>query len=88
MTEQDAFKIYEQTYSLYWKGEREWKEDAFGIYEHWKKGHHISWDELEQIATTFASVLRALHEENAALRTSLGEAQGLLASRHFPRPLI
>ena len=74
MTEQDAIKIYEQTYSLSWKGARKWKEDAL--------------DELEQIATTFASVLRALREENAALRTSLGEAQGLLASRHFPRPLI
>ena len=65
MTEQDAIKIYEQTYSLSWKGAREW-------------------DALEQMA----SVLRALREENAALRTSLGEAQGLLASRHFPRPLI
>ena len=64
------------------------EQDAFGSYEHWKKGHHISWDELEGIATTFASVLRALREENAALRTSLGEAQSLLASRHFPRPLI
>ena len=53
-----------------------------------EQDHHISWDELEQIATTFASVLRALREENAALRTSLGEAQNLLASRHFPRPLI
>ena len=64
------------------------EQDAIEIYEHWKKGHHISWDELEQIATTFASVLRALREENAALRTSLREAQNLLASRHFPRPLI
>jgi hypothetical protein len=63
------------------------EQDAIKIYE--QKGiYDISRNELEEIATTFASVLRALREENVALRTSLGEAQGLLASRHFPRPLI
>ena len=80
MTEQDAIKIYERLYFLFWEAARE-------------SGRRMPLEatntgKVEQIATTFASVLRALREENAALRTSLGEAQGLLASRHFPRPLI
>ena len=53
-----------------------------------KTGYPAGPHELAEMVDTLVPVILALREENASLRKSLGEAQHLLASRHFPRPLI
>ena len=62
--------------------------EALQSYDEWTAGGVLSQMQVNILLETLVPVLRAVREENASLRKVLGEAQHLLASRHFPRPLI